>query len=75
MVNEARRQAPEPTSDRTDDGISDPERNENDNGKNDSDGGSHDPMNSWEEFDTDAMYQKKHVDPEMRQWILTRDCW
>ena len=31
-------------------------------------------MNDWEEFDAGATYQKKHVDPEMRRWILTRDC-
>ena len=31
-------------------------------------------MNGWEEFDEDATYQKKRVDPEMRQWVLTNDC-
>ena len=31
-------------------------------------------MNGWEEFDGDATYQKKRVDPEMRQWVLTNDC-
>ena len=42
-----------------------------------SDGGPHDapdPMQNWEEFDEDAVYQKKRIDPEMRQWILTKDC-
>jgi len=32
------------------------------------------PTKGWEEFDEDAVYQKKHVDPEMRQWVLTNDC-
>jgi hypothetical protein len=31
-------------------------------------------MDDWKEFDAGATYQKKRVDPEMRQWILTRDC-
>ena len=32
------------------------------------------PMNNWEEFNKDAVYQKKHVNPEMWRWILTKDC-
>jgi hypothetical protein len=31
-------------------------------------------MNGWEEFDEDAVYQKKRVNPEMRRWILTKGC-
>ena len=31
-------------------------------------------MDNWEEFDEDAVYQKKRVDPEMQQWVLTKGC-
>jgi len=74
-------------SDVSDDGVSDRERSDHDtddngNGNSDNDGsdnGDDDglqdvPMNGWEEFDEDAAYQKKRVNPEMRQWILTKDC-
>ena len=62
-------QAPEPAPDRSDDDDSDPE------GSGDGDSGLQDiPTNGWKEFDEDAVYQKKHVDPEMRQWVLTSDC-
>ena len=82
--DEVGQQPPSKTaSDGTDDSASDPERSddpENDGG-NDSDdegdsdgGGLHDPMDDWEEFDASAVYQKKLVDPEMRQWISTKDC-
>ena len=80
----------ETTSDGTDDSASGSERSDdpdndrdsdddddggssNDEGDSD-DSGLHDPMNSWEEFDPSATYQKKRVDPEMRRWILTKDC-
>jgi hypothetical protein len=58
-------QTPEPTSDGSDGSASDPEGSGNDNNS---------PMNDWEEFDEDAVYQRRHVDPEMRQWVLTNDC-
>ena len=77
----------EMTSGGSDDGTSDPERSDNGddddedgegslNGNEDEDSTSSlgDPMNGWEEFDVDADYQKKHVDPEMREWVLTNDC-
>lgn len=32
------------------------------------------PINGWEEFDRDVIYKKKHVDPNMRQRILTESC-
>ena len=59
--------------------VSDPEGSDgggdNDDDRNTNSDDSQDvPMNSWEEFDADAVYQKKHVDPEMRKWILTKDC-
>lgn len=31
-------------------------------------------MNDWEEFDVNATYQKKLVDPEMWKWVLTKGC-
>ena len=100
MDYEGGSQAPEPTSDESNDSSLGPERSsdgdhdENGGGGGDShdnNGGSggdsheeHDddndndsqdlPMNNWKEFDEDAIYQKKHVDPEMRQWVLTNDC-
>ncbi|KAF9784429.1 hypothetical protein BJ322DRAFT_1109140 [Thelephora terrestris] len=44
-------------------------------GGSDSDSGPQDtPMDGWEEFNKDAVYQKKHVDPEMREWILAEGC-
>ena len=54
--------------------------NGDDDGSNNDDEDSNDdspdvPTKGWEEFDEDAAYQKKHVDPEMRQWALTNDCW
>lgn len=53
--------------------ISDSDSSKSDD--EDSNSGSLDlPTNGWEEFDEDAIYQKKHVDPEMRQWVLTNDC-
>ena len=54
-------------------GNGDDKGNSNDKGNSDG-GGLHDPMDGWEEFDASAIYQKKLVDPEMRQWILTKDC-
>lgn len=64
-----RQQAPEPDSDGPGNcTISDPGKSD------DEDDLQNVPMNNWEEFDEDAVYQKKHVDPEMRQWILTKDC-
>jgi hypothetical protein len=71
MDDEAGQQAFDTTSGGTD---SNPERSDDDDNESDTDGGSHDPMNSWEEPDADAIYQTKRVDPEMLQWILTRDC-
>jgi len=61
-----------------DDGGSDSisgDDNHNSGGNNDDDDSSRDlPTKGWEEFDEDAAYQKKHVDPEMRRWVLTNDC-
>jgi hypothetical protein len=75
MDDEVSRWEADTTPDGTNDNASDPGGSDNnDDDENDTDSDPHDPMNSWEEFDADAAYQKKHVDPEMRQWILTRDC-
>jgi hypothetical protein len=60
---------PEPTSDESDGSISDSDGSSDENNSQ----GDH-PTNGWEVFDEDAVYQKKHVDPEMRQWVLTNDC-
>ena len=52
--------------------TSDPEKSDSDD---DDDGNQQEiPMDNWEEFEEDATYQKKRVDPEMRKWILTKDC-
>ena len=56
-------QAFEPTSNRIDNTL-DPERS--DDKDEDSQDGPMNSMNGWEEFDADAVYQKKHVNPEMR---------
>ena len=78
MYHEGGVPAPGTTSDGSDDDAPDPERggDDGDGSDNDSDeDGSPDaPMKNWEEFDRDAVYQKKLVDPEMRQWVLTNDC-
>ena len=71
-IVEARQQAPENTSGGTDNGVSDPKKS--DNGDNEDEDSQDVPMSNWEEFDADAAYQKKHVDPEMRQWVLMKDC-
>ena len=71
-IVEARQQAPENTSSGTDHSFSDPEKS--DNGDDEDEDSRDVPMSNWEEFDADAAYQKKHVDPEMRQWVLTKDC-
>lgn len=57
-------QASKPDLDRPNDSNpSDPENNGDNNNNSPQDT----PMDAWEEFDEDVVYQKKHIDPEMRQ--------
>ena len=68
------------TSDESDDGTPEFERSgDDDDVAHTDDEDNHNalpdtPMSGWEEFDQDAVYQKKLVNPEMRQWVLTKDC-
>lgn len=55
------------------DTSSDLDRGDSDDGSS-SNGQCDAPMQNWKEFDEDAAYQKKRVDPEMRRWVLTKDC-
>ena len=67
--DEERRRAFRTTSDRAGNSASDLERDDDDDSSSQDNS-----TNGWEEFDADAAYQTKHIDPEMRRWILARDC-